>query len=83
MYPNSVEKNPFTPHQSFHVWPNRIGALGEHPVGFIEHFIEDLMALVGQPDLVGIGIHQGPTDVSLVPVTLRGVQLTPNVLDRF
>ena len=45
-----------------HVRPDRVGALGEDPVALVEHLVEDLDALVGQSDLVGVGIHQRPAD---------------------
>ena len=61
-------------------------ALGEDPVALVEHLVEDLDALVGQPDLVGVGVHQGPADgrtvAPAVPLLDRGVQLAADVLDR-
>ena len=44
------------------VGPHRVGALGEDPVALVEHLVEDLHALVGQADLVGVGVHQRPAD---------------------
>ena len=49
-------------HHLLHVGPHRVGALGEDPVALVEHLVEDLDALVGQADLVGVGVHQGPAD---------------------
>ena len=53
---------PVLPHQRLDVRPDRVGALGEDPVPLVEHLVEDLHALVGQPDLVGVGVHQRPAD---------------------
>ena len=74
-----------------HVRPHRVGALGDDPVALVEHLVEDLDALVGQADLVGVGVHQRPADGlatgllgagTAVPVLDRGVQLAADVLDR-
>ena len=73
-------------HDPLHVGPHRVRALGEDPVALVEDFVEDLHALVGQADLVGVGVHQSPPHRralgSAVPVLDRGVQLAPDVLDR-
>ena len=69
-------------HHLLHVGPHRVGALGEDPVALVEHLVEDLDALVGQPDLVGVGVHQRPPDLDGVPVLDDGVQLAADVLDR-
>ena len=74
------------PHDLLHVRPHRVGALGHDPVALVEHLVEDLHALVGQPDLVGVGVHQRPADrLALrraVPLLERRVQLAADVLDR-
>jgi len=69
-------------HGGLHVRPHRVGALGQDPVPLVEHLVEDLHALVGQPDLVGVGVHQRPPHLGALPRLLRGVQLTADVLDR-
>ena len=69
-------------HHLLHVGPHRVGALGEDPVALVEHLVEDLDALVGQADLVGVGVHQRPPDLDGVPVLDDGVQLAADVLDR-
>ena len=76
-------------HHLLHVGPHRVGALGEDPVALVEHLVEDLDALVGQADLVGVGVHQGPADrraarlgrLGAVPVLDDRVQLATDVLD--
>src|SRR5581483_5847139 len=47
-------------HQGLEVRPDRVGALGEHPVALVEHLVEDLDALVGLADLVDVRIEQRP-----------------------
>ena len=69
-------------HHLLHVGPHGVGALGQHPVTLVEHLVEDLHALVGQPDLVGVGIHQRPPDVDRLPVLEGRVELATDVLDR-
>src|SRR5207342_2622879 len=46
------------------------------------HLVEDLDALVGQPDLVGVRVHQCPPDVGAAPLLDGRVQLATDVLDR-
>ena len=41
-----------------HVDPGRVGALGDRVVALVEDLVEDLEPLVGEPDLVGVGIDQ-------------------------
>ena len=47
-------------HLAIEVGPRRIRALGERIVTFVQDFEEDLEPLVGQTDLVGIGIREQP-----------------------
>ena len=75
-------RDPFGAHDRLEVRPHRVGALGQDPVALVEHLVEDLDALVGQADLVGVGVHQRPADVDLVPVLAGRVELPTDVLDR-
>jgi hypothetical protein len=70
------------PHRLLHVRPDRVGPLGQHALALVEHFVQDHDALVGQPDLVGVRVHQGPADVAGVPVLDGRVELAADVLDR-
>ncbi len=71
-------------HQRLHVGPHRVGAFGQRLSVLIEDFVENLHALVGQSDLVGVGVHQGPADGLLAtPVLGHRVELATDVLDRF
>ena len=69
-------------HEPGQVRPDGVGALGEGVRALVEHLVEDHQALVGQPDLVGVGIHQRPVDRDVVPRLDLRVQLTADVLDR-
>lgn len=68
-------------HQLLEVGPDAVGALGEDALALVEHLVEDHDALVGQADLVRVGVHQGPADVAGLPRLDGGVQLTADVLD--
>ena len=48
------------PHLGRHVQPGRVGAFGERIVAFVEDLVQDLEPLVGQADLVGVGIDEEP-----------------------
>ena len=61
-----LRDRPVLAHHRFHVGPHGVGALGDDPVALVEDLVEDLDALVGQADLVGVGIHQRPADGGLV-----------------
>ena len=70
------------PHQPGQVRPDGVGALGEGVGALVEHLVQDHQALVGQPDLVGVGVHERPVHGDVVPRLDLGVQLTADVLDR-
>ncbi len=69
-------------HHLLHVGEHGIGALGEDPVALVQDLVEDLHALVGQPHLVRVGVHQRPPHRDRVPVLDRRVELATDVLDR-
>jgi hypothetical protein len=48
------------PHGRLHVDPGGVGPLGHGVVTLVEDLVEDLQALVGQADLVGVGIDEQP-----------------------
>ena len=75
-------RDPVRPHLLLEVRPHRVGALGQDPVALVEDLVEDLDALVGQADLVGVGVHQRPAHLGALPVLQRRVELTADVLDR-
>ena len=75
-------RQPVAPHQRFQVAPHRVRPLGQNPVLLVQDLVEDGDALVGQPDLVRVGIAQAPPHLDGVPVLHLRVQLTADVLDR-
>jgi hypothetical protein len=68
-------------HEGREVGPDGVGALGQGVGALVEHLVEDHEALVGQPHLVGVGVHQRPVDGDVVPGLDLGVQLAADVLD--
>ncbi len=46
------------PHRRLHVGPGRVGPLRHRVFALVEQLVEDLEPLVGEPDLVGVGIDQ-------------------------
>ena len=46
--------------QRLEIGPRRVGALGHRVGPLVEDLVEDLQALVGQADLVGVGVRQQP-----------------------
>jgi len=70
------------PHQLLQVRPDAVGALGEHALALVQDLVEDHDALVGQPDLVCVGVHERPADIAGLPGLDRGVELSTDVLDR-
>lgn len=68
-------------HQLLEVRPHAVRALGEDALALVEHLVEDHDALVGESDLVGVRVHEGPADVAFVPRFDGGVQLTADVLN--
>ena len=64
------------------VGPRGVGALGDRVGALVEDLVEDLQALVGQPDLVGVGVDEQPRH--LVGAVLGGLAavLAPDVAGR-
>ena len=50
-------------HEGLEVEPGRVGTLGDGVVALVQDLLEDLQALVGEADLVGVGIDQQPGHV--------------------
>jgi hypothetical protein len=73
---------PMFAHQGFQVGPHRVGALGQDVGLFVEHLVQDLDALVRQPDLVRVRVHQRPADGRGVPVLDHRAEFAADVLDR-
>ncbi len=54
------ERDPGRAHGRLHVHPRGVGALGRRVGTLVEDLVEDLQPLVGQADLVGVGVDQQP-----------------------
>ena len=83
-WPVSVESelgDPSRPHVLLHIRPHRIGALSQDPITLIEHLVEDGHALVRLANLIRIGIHQDPADISVLPFLDDAVVLPAHILD--
>jgi hypothetical protein len=87
---NSELRDALLPQQRLHVRPHGIRPFGKGIPAFVDDLIQDHDALVGQGDLVGVGVHQDPacgqllavgTEPTAVPVLDGGVELTADVLD--
>jgi hypothetical protein len=68
-------------HQLLEIGPDRIGALGQSIVALVDHFVEDLHALVRSTHLVGIGVHECPVNVDRLPRLLHGIEFAAHVLN--
>jgi hypothetical protein len=68
--------------QRLEVHPRRVRALGERVVALVEDLVQDLQPLVGQTDLVGIGIDEKPRHPVGSPAGRDGAVLTPDVAGR-
>ena len=68
--------------QRLEVRPDGVGPLGQGVGTLVEDLVQDLDALVRQPDLVRVRVHQRPAHARGVPVLRTGVELAAHVLDR-
>ncbi len=55
---DAEERHPRRAHRRFHVGPGRVRPLRHRVFALVEQLVEDLKPLVGEPDLVGVGIDQ-------------------------
>ena len=54
------QREPLAAQLVLEVEPRRVGALGRRVVALVEDLVEDLEPLVGQADLVGVGVDEQP-----------------------
>ncbi len=66
-------------HGRLHVHPGGVGPLGGGVLPLVEDLVEDLEPLVGQADLVGVGVDQQPRHRTVGVVGNLGPQLPPDV----
>jgi hypothetical protein len=59
------QRDALAPHDGLEIAPRCVRALGDGVVTLVQDLVEDLQALVGQTDLVGVGIRQQPGNSAL------------------
>ncbi len=69
--------------QILQVRPDRVGALGQDVRLLVENFVEDLDALVGKADLVGVGVHQAPANYRVLPRLDLGISFAAEIAHGF
>ena len=74
--------HPGRPHGRLHVHPRGVGPLGHRVVPLVEDLVEDLQPLVGQADLVGVGIDEQPRHRRVVVLGDLGSQFSADVAGR-
>ena len=70
-------------HQFLEVDPGRVGTLGDGVGALIQDLVEDLQALIGQADLVHIGVGQEPGHFAVTVLGRRCPVLAPDVAGWF
>ena len=71
------------PQERLEVDPRRVGALGDGVVALVDDLVEDLETLVGQADLVGVGVDEQPGHLPGRVLGGDGAVLAPDVAGRF
>ncbi len=69
-------------HERLEVEPRCIRAFGDGVGSLVEDLVEDLKALVGETDFVGVGIGQEPRDLARAVFRSQRSQLTADVAGR-
>ena len=76
------QRDVLAPHDLLEVGPGGVGALGEGVGALVEDLVEDLQALVGEADLVGVRVHQQPPDPLRARRRDLGAELAADVARR-
>jgi hypothetical protein len=76
------EGNTVSAHRALHVRPRCVCALGHGVVPFVQDLVEDLEPLIGQADLVGVGVHEQPRNASGPVHGIPGAELPADVAGR-
>ncbi len=66
-------------HGRLHVHPRGVRPLGDRVVTLVEDLVEDLQALIGQPDLVGVGVDEQPRHRPAPMLGRLGAQLPADI----
>jgi hypothetical protein len=70
-------------HLGFEIGPGRIGTFSHSVVAFVQDFVQDLQALIGEADLIGIRVCQQPADHTVGVFGLDRAVLTADITGRF
>ena len=76
------QRQALRPEAGFEVGPGGVGPLGDRVRPLVEDLVEDLEPLVGQPDLVGVGIAEQPGHTAGAVFRRDRPQLAPDVAGR-
>ena len=76
---DAEERDPLAPHGCLHVDPRCVRPLGQRVGPFVEDLVENLESLIGEADLVGVGVHQEPSHLPVSVFGVLGPLLTPDV----
>ena len=68
--------------QRLEIAPRCVRAFGDGVVAFVEDLVEDLQPLVGQPDLVGVGVGEQPRHPVFLVSGGCGTVFAPDVTSR-
>ncbi len=79
---HAEERHAGRPHGRLHVHPGRVGALGYRIGPLVEDLVEDLQPLVGEPDLVRVGVKEHPGDLARTVLRVLRPLLTPDIARR-
>ena len=60
------ERKSVAPQEGLEIEPGRVRPLGDRVVALVQDLVQDLEPLVGQADLVGIGVDEEPPDLARV-----------------
>ena len=79
---HAEERDAGGPHGGLHVHPGRVRPLRHGIVALVEDLVEDLQPLVGEPDLVRVGVQEHPGHLARTVLRVLGPLLTPDVARR-
>ncbi len=76
------QRQPMAAHERLEIEPGRVRALGDRVVALVQDLVQDLQPLVGQTDLVGVGVDEQPPHLPAVVVGSQGAVFATDVTSR-
>ena len=76
------QRQPVAPHEGLEIEPGRVRPFGDRVVALVQDLVQDLKPLVGQADLVGVGIDEQPPHLARVVVRGQGAVFASDVTSR-